>query len=249
VATLSARFHRARRYFDLVDRWIVISEFTRELMVQSGWPERKLELIHLFAGPEFFAASPAKAAPGYVLYCGNFEPHKGADVLIRAYAQAVREGGAPAPRLKMAGGLDSPSAARCRELARELGVADRVEFPGFADAGGLAGLYAGALFTVIPSRWYENVPNVLIESYACGTAVLGTGHGSLAPLVEEGQTGRLFPPGDPAALAEAMRRSWSDPEWCRRAGLKAREKARALFSAQRHIESLLALFREVTGKN
>ncbi|MFY0038682.1 glycosyltransferase, partial [Acinetobacter baumannii] len=59
---------------------------------------------------------------------------------------------------------------------------------------------------VVPSLWYEGLPMVVAEAFAAGTPVIASRIGALAHLVEDGVTGLLVAPGDPAALAEAIER-------------------------------------------
>jgi len=247
VALLSRLYHERRGYFDLIDRFIILNDFAMQMVTDAGWPEEKCVVNPLFARPDFFSPDPGmdKASPPYFLFSGSFAHHKGPQVLIRAYARAAGSARGEIPALKMIGNADTGFGAECRSLAEELNVADRMEFPGFADVAQLRDLYRKALFTVIPSTWYENLPNVLMESFASGTAVIASGHGSLSPYIDEGINGYTFTPGDPGSLAGKLVQAWSDVAWCREAGRRAAAKARDLFSRERHMRQLLDLFKEL----
>lgn len=249
VSFLTWHYHKLRGYFDLIDRFVITNEFMLEKMMGAGWPREKLVLIHTFAPQDCFSPNlgSKQKKTGYILFSGHLEKYKGPDLLIHAYAQAVKESPEQSPRLKIAGWSNN-FAEICRDLANNLGIGNSVDFLGFVDGESLRELYRNALFTVIPSIFFENLPNVLIESYASGTAVIGSAHGSIGPYIEEGITGLTFPPGDADSLAEKLIQAWSDPEWCARAGLAARDKAREIFSADKHIEQLLSLFEEISGK-
>jgi glycosyltransferase involved in cell wall biosynthesis len=88
--------------------------------------------------------------------------------------------------------------------AGELGVGDRVRFAGAAPHDDLAAWYRAADLTVLSSH-SEGVPNVLLESLACGTPFVATAVGSVASLTTN--LAVLAPPGDPAALAGAIHRA------------------------------------------
>ena len=88
-------------------------------------------------------------------------------------------------------------------LARHLGVADRVDFPGFAPNPYPS--YRAADAFVLSSRW-EGLPTVLVEALVLGVPVVATDCPSgPAEILAGGRWGRLVPPGDPAAMAEAIR--------------------------------------------
>jgi glycosyltransferase involved in cell wall biosynthesis len=243
IHALATRYHRRRRFFDLVDRFVLPSEFTLEKMAEAGWPRERLVHIPTFVSPAFLQA---QRRPGErtILFVGHLEPHKGGDLLIEAYARA-RGAGASLPPLTLVGGLSSPFATHCRELAARLGVAPCVEFLDFMSEDRLAPCYANALFTVVPSLWYENAPNVILESYAAARPVLGSAHGSIRPLILEGKTGRSFRPGDADDLANHLRWMASHPEWCDEAGRQARAYAEEHLSVERHRTALIALFEQV----
>lgn len=81
---------------------------------------------------------------------------------------------------------------------------------GFQSGAALQRLICQAKFTVYPSIWYENCPFSVIESLMCGTPVLGAAIGGITELIEDGQTGRLFPAGDLEALQKEIETMWRD---------------------------------------
>jgi glycosyltransferase involved in cell wall biosynthesis len=65
---------------------------------------------------------------------------------------------------------------------------------------------------VIPSRWYENSPNVILEAQAMGVVVIGSDLGGIAELVHHGHNGLLFQPDDAESLGAQMQRMLDEPE-------------------------------------
>lgn len=90
-------------------------------------------------------------------------------------------------------------------LARELGVVDAVRFTGRLDHSRLPELYREASVALNPSR-VDNTPNSLLEALASGVPIVSTDVGGVPYLVAHEKTALLVPPGNPAAMADAVRR-------------------------------------------
>jgi GT2 family glycosyltransferase len=65
---------------------------------------------------------------------------------------------------------------------------------------------------VVPSTWIENAPFIIREAFAAGVPVIASNLGGMAEMVRDGVDGLLFPAGDPAALAAAVRRLIDEPD-------------------------------------
>jgi glycosyltransferase involved in cell wall biosynthesis len=106
--------------------------------------------------------------------------------------------------LELAG--TGPDRAMLEDLARELGVGDRVRFLGFVgDPTELRRLYREASVVALPSA-YEGLPMVLLEAMSCGTPVVGSDIAAIAEVIDDGETGLLVPVGAVTSLADALRR-------------------------------------------
>jgi glycosyltransferase involved in cell wall biosynthesis len=147
-------------------------------------------------------AAPAVTPPwapgdGPVIgFVGRLEPRKAPDVLVAA-APAIRAGAAGA-RVVLVGGDPlgaDPAYARAVAASREVEVVPWMD--------GAAGVMAHLDVLVLPSR-AEPFGTVLAEAMAAGTPVVATRVDGLPEVVDDGVTGRLVPPDDPAALAEAV---------------------------------------------
>lgn len=141
---------------------------------------------------------------------GRLVPRKGFEVIIEALTQLadtelVIAGGTPAP-----GSADDPERKRLQQLAHSVGVGHRVHFAGQVSRAEMPALLRSADL-VVCAPWYEPFGLVPLEAMACGTPVVASAVGGMLDTVVDGQTGRLVPPRDPAALAAVVGELLSDP--------------------------------------
>jgi glycosyltransferase involved in cell wall biosynthesis len=148
------------------------------------------------------------ALGGSVLaFAGRLGPQKALDVALEAVAAV------PDVTLAIAG--DGPDRGDLERRARELGVDGRARFLGSMSREGVLRLFRAADASLLASAW-ENFPHTVVEALAVGAPVIATAVGGVPEVVRDGENGLLVPPGDPAALAEAIRRFFGDEELRRR---------------------------------
>lgn len=206
------RRHRAfdRRAAADVDRYVANSETARE-RIRRFWG-RDSVIVHPPVDVERFE-SGAPGEPGdHVLFVGELVRHKRADVAIEAAVAAGRP-------IKVVG--TGPELERLR--ARFGG---RAEFLGRVTDRELDALYAGAVALVVPN--VEEFGIAAVEAQAAGRPVVAVDAGGVRETVVPGRTGVLVPPGDPGALARALRGDLSrfDPQELR---ANARRFSRQVF--------------------
>jgi glycosyltransferase involved in cell wall biosynthesis len=124
---------------------------------------------------------------------------KGLDVLLRAFAAVAAT--TPEAILELVG--DGPLTPSLRELAAELDIAERVEFSGPARPPEIAERLRSSDVFVLSSQ-SENMPLAVLEALCCGLPVAATDVGGVFEAVGQ-DDGALAPPGDPTALADAIR--------------------------------------------
>jgi glycosyltransferase involved in cell wall biosynthesis len=117
--------------------------------------------------------------------------------------------GADGVKLVIAG--EGPEREPLRARAGELGIGDRVTFLGAQPRERIVELFHAADATILASSW-ENFPHTVVEALAVGTPVLAMQAGGVAEVVHDGVNGLLVAAGDTAALAEAVRRYFTDDE-------------------------------------
>jgi glycosyltransferase involved in cell wall biosynthesis/GT2 family glycosyltransferase len=180
------------------------------------------------------------AAAVRVGYVGRLAPHKGVAVLLDAVA------GDPRLVLRLAGG--GPSEAELRSRVVELGIGGRVEFTGFLDQAALPAFYRGLDVLAVPSvptpGWLEQFGRVAVEAMACGVPVVASDTGALPDVV--GGAGVLVPPGDAAALRDALVTVGTDRALA--AGLRVAGLARARSCSWESVaDEYVALYRRAAA--
>ena len=139
----------------------------------------------------------------YIIGIGRFSYEKGFDQLIRSFALLRDE----SLNLVLLG--EGPLLPNLRELASDLGVSDRVHFPGFVDH--VADYLSESQVFVLPSRW-EGFGNVLVEALGAGVPVVAVDcPGGVREILEGGKHGFLVKDGDVYALSNAIKESLSQP--------------------------------------
>jgi glycosyltransferase involved in cell wall biosynthesis len=178
-----------------------------------------------------------------IVTAGRIHPDKGLDVLIDALARARRE--VPGLRLLVVG--DEPAGgagyrARLTAQAARLGVDGAVGWAGWVERP--EELWDGAAAYVQASR-HEPFGIAVAEAMAWGLPVVVTGAGGLPEVVDDGRTGLVVPPGDPAALAAALVRLLSDDALARRLAAAGRATATARFTPDRMARRVAAIYAEL----
>ena len=226
------------------DRVICITEalarFNREVV---GLPERKLRVVHygLDAPPEPWGPPGGPElrpeVPVLLSIC-RLVPQKGVDVAIEALARVRAEH--PDAHLVVLG--EGPLRAELSILADRLGVVDAVSFPG--RVGDVAWWLRRAAMLVHPARW-EGFGLALLEAMLSARPVVASAVSSIPEIVVDGETGRLVPPDDAAALAAAVVDLLDHPARATSMGEAGLALAQAEFSVERMTERTAGVYDEV----
>ena len=147
----------------------------------------------------------------------------------------------PRARIRIAG--TGPDEEALHAAAAELA---NVVFLGHLDEESLERERAAAWATLVPSRWYENAPMSVIESWWAGRAVLGSGHGGMAEMLGDGEAGRTVQPTTDAWV-DALTYASSDRDALVRLGASARKKAGREHRFDDQLDRVLELYAEAIG--
>jgi len=185
---------------------------------------------------EFFFSAVPNSRPVRILGIGYLLPVKRWDLLLIAMEQLKKRGVDCVAQIAGNGPLRS----ELENLAKDLGILDRVQFLGHID--NIAKLISEATI-VVHTGDAEGCPNAVMEAMACGRPVVATQAGDISSLIEHGKTGFVVPRGNSAALVEHMERLIADVNLCRRMGEAARVKAESVFGLERLVQETFEVYR------
>jgi glycosyltransferase involved in cell wall biosynthesis len=223
-----------RTVSSLADVQVAISAgLARYLGEREGFDPAGFEIVHygIPAGPE---PSPPPAEPRLAIV-GRLIGIKGHEVLFRALSQARER--LPGLELEVAG--DGPLEAELRATVAALGLEHAVTFLGRVAPA--APVLERAAVVVVPS-FGEGFGLVALEAMERGRPVVASAVGGLPEIVDDGRTGLLVPPGDPAALADAIVALAGDAAQVAAMGAAGRRRALEEFSQERCTDRIAALY-------
>jgi glycosyltransferase involved in cell wall biosynthesis len=172
-------------------------------------------------------------------YVGQIAEHKGIDLLVAAFRRLAV--GPAEARLLIYGDPARAWPGFWRELRQAIGGDERITMAGPFSRADAPLVYAGLDALVVPSMWYENSPNVILEAFACGVPVLASNLGGMAELVSHDRNGWLFPPGDVGALARALQQVIEHPDRLR----EWRAAIPPVKTVQQEMEELVQVYQRV----
>ena len=215
-----------------------ISEFCRSQAMLFSAREHwdKLHVVHCGIEPERYEGAAGGSGP--ILFVGRLAAVKGVPVLLRAMRRV--RAAFPDVRLLLIG--DGPERPAIEAEARAApGLAGAVTFAGYQSQDDVAQALKSSCLLVLPS-FAEGVPVVLMEAMAAGKPVVATQVGGVGELVRDGQSGRIIPPGDEVALADAIIELLADPELRQRMGTAGRSTVKEDFASMEEAARLGILF-------
>ena len=235
-----------------LDRIVGISEAVAEyLRTEAALPADKIVRIYYGIDPAPYnpdLAPPSRRPEGdpsrrpTIGVVARLAPQKGHRVLFDALPAIRAE--FPDVLARLVGHEELSTAAELRQYAVARGVDDLVAFEGFrAD---VAQVMADLDVFVLPSLW-EGFGLVLVEAMAAGRPVVASAVGPIPEIVVDGVTGLLVPPGDPAALADAVTSLLRDPELASALGRAGRARVERELKIDTMVERTEALYEELLG--
>ncbi|WP_435064315.1 glycosyltransferase family 4 protein [Halobaculum sp. EA56] len=228
-----------RAVFDASDEVVVLSGYWHDVIVDAGLvPEDAVSVVPNAVDPDLYAPEYG-ADPPRVVFVSNLIERKG----VRALAEAVpdlidRVDGDVA--VDVAG--DGPLRGAVERLADEH---DAVTYHGYVSEERKRALLNRATVYTLPTH-AEGLPIAVLEAMAGGNAVVSTAVGSIPEVIDEDR-GRLVPPEDAGALADALVDLVSDPERAEAMGRRNREAVLESYSWDGAVDRILDVYERSTS--
>lgn len=236
-------YHRARWMMDHADQFervIAPSQGARRRHEQAGYPSDRLRVL-----PYFCPVAPLdrpRTVPDVptLTYMGRVAPNKGVEAFVEAIGQLP-----PAVQGLMVGNFEGTAGDEVRSLARRAGCTDRLTLRPWAQRHEIASILDQTTLFVFPSLWPETLGIVGLEALARGVPVIASDVGGVREWLLDGKTGRLVPPGDPTAIAQAAQRLLADSSMLHQYGQQGIDHIRDRFLPSLHADQLVEIYREV----
>ena len=236
VRVFSMKVHKMLNIYKNVDTFITPSEFLKKKLVANRYDESKITCIPTFTASKSAVGDPKVGS--YGLYFGRVTEEKGVETVIKAYETM------PDRQVKIMGDDTTEEAIRLKNYVEEHHLKN-VEFLGFKSGEELEEVIKEARFTLIPSIWYDNLPNTALESFQYSKPVIASNIGSLPELVVDGFNGYLFEAGNETQLAEKIK-LLDDTTVVQDMGANSRRRLESHFAPKTHYDALMGVFERVT---
>jgi glycosyltransferase involved in cell wall biosynthesis len=221
-------WHRA------VDRFIALSAFARQKLIEGGLPESKILVKQNFVDPD---PGVRAGRGGNFLFVGRLTEEKGVRTLLQCW-----KSGTDLPMLTFVGG--GPLENEVRDAAATM---KNVEWLGSRNSDEVSELMGSAKALLCPSLWYEAMPRVVIESMAVGTPVIASRLGSYPEMIVDGESGVLFEFGNANDLLLRLRNLEANGALVgMRSG--ARRRYESEYTGSKNLTLLLAIYEQVLAK-
>lgn len=228
--------HWLKIYEKNIDVFISPSRFLRTKFLEFGWPSERIQWIPNFA-PLDVSSRETPSCHGFICF-GAVNEIKGVPWLLRSL-ETISE----PVHLKIVG--EGNGLGESLHLAKP--SHHKIEFLPFQPPTELYQNIQSALFTVVPSLWYENNPMTILESYALGRSVVAPNQGGIPELIEHGRTGLLFEAGNSRSLTDQIRQLLQNPQKALDMGRQAKEKFEKEFNAELHYQRILKIYQELSA--
>lgn len=246
------RFFREnyKRLFDTASLFLAASQELKDIVVSAGCPKEKV--IEYRLGIDLSKFSPAKVdltAPPKVIMIGRLVEKKGFEFGVRAFAKVIHQG--IAATLHIIG--DGPLRDQLERVAVELGVYQKLHFEGLLSHDHVVSQLKTSSILLAPSVVAENQDRdsgliTAKEASACSIPVIGSIHGGIPDIVEDGKTGFLVKEKDVDGLSARLTSLLKDENLRTTLGNNGRKKMEAEYDNRRCNERLEAIYDSLKEK-
>jgi glycosyltransferase involved in cell wall biosynthesis len=216
-----------------VDLFMTPSRFMMDKVREFGIQN---EIINIPYFVDFENFQPFFEPDDYFLFYGRLVDIKGIETLLKAMEGVNRS------HLYIAGRGDLEETLKT--FAHSHGI-ENVTFLGHLDKDELIPLIQKAMFSIVPSEWYENYPMAVLEAFACGTAVIGADIGGIPEQVKDGHNGLLFESGNAAQLHEKIQCLVNNKELAVQMGRNGRQQMMTINDPESHYHQIISIYQNL----
>jgi len=226
-------FHKQIGTWKMVDRYLVLTDFARNLFVHSTLGVTAGSFI---VKPNFVVDSPksTQVRAESFLFIGRLSEEKGIETLVHAF----RKNGLT---LRIAGG--GPLETLVLDASREVNT---IHYLGTLDKLAIQRELSTCTALVFPSIWYEGMPMTILEAFAAGTPVVASNLGAMATMIQSGHNGLHFEAGNSTSLTDALLHWQALPETEKAIYRRnARTSYEAHHTPKENRKQLLAIYQQI----
>jgi glycosyltransferase involved in cell wall biosynthesis len=233
IKTFALTIQKWRKTEKKTAAYVFPSAFTMSKFIDAGYKKDKLHFV-----PTLFNKSNLKNDINiewgdYAVYVGRVDPDKGIMTLLKGFINSPY-------KLKIIGYTSKDYLTELKLFLKD--KQHNIEFLGKMDFNNIQNYLSKCLFTIIPSEWYDNLPNTLIESFAMNKCIIASNIGSLAENIEDNKTGLLFECKNAGDLKSKIEYLFKNPNEARRMGKNAATLVDSKFSIETHYKELIKVF-------
>ncbi len=196
---LANKYYHYKKYFNLIPMFVIPSKFMLNKMIEAGYDQKRLTHLPTFIEPNIGYFREKKKQ---IVFIGRIERIKGVHTLLDAI-RILKETRNIKPECMIIGDGDKNYLSELKLFVDNNNLKN-IKFLGKKEKEEIFSILRESILSVIPSLWYDNLPNSALESLANGTPVIAPNHGSFIELIQNGKTGYLFEPGNSYDLAEKI---------------------------------------------
>ncbi|MFZ2253576.1 MAG: glycosyltransferase family 4 protein [Minisyncoccia bacterium] len=228
-------FHSKKKTFtDKIDCFIALSKFSKNKYIEGGFPQERI-----FLKPNFIGLSSGKRVNSkeYILFVGRLVDYKGIDTLIAACKNLNNFD------FKIIG--DGPMYSDVKEKLKNEA---HIELLGRLPHVKTMEFIKNAAFLIYSSECYENMPRIIIESFAHGVPVLASNRGAAKELVEDGVTGMLFEQKNSDDLANKIKFLMENRDLLIKLGENAYKEYQDKYTPEKNYIMLMEIYKNTLNK-
>jgi glycosyltransferase involved in cell wall biosynthesis len=223
---------RHNTWTKLVDRYIVATDFSKQIFIKAG-----IEPSKIVIKPHFLPESPFMnpVSGNYALYVGRISIEKGVEMMVKAWSKVKNF------TLKVMG--EGPLLQQLKDYVARENIAN-VELLGFQSPQEYEQLLRQAKVVIVPSINNDNFPRVIVEAYGYGIPVIGSSLSGIQEYIKDKKTGLVFQVGDQDDLVRKINWVIENAQECANMRTSARKEYEDHYTADKNYEMIKQIYRQ-----